>query len=148
MRKKRPVIDDFRGPHRFLSNFWPDGPWTLEHLFQAAKTDDRAARAAILSAATPGLAKRLGRAAPLRPTWDREKDTVMFSLLMAKFEPGTSLANQLLGTGNALLIEGNTWGDTYWGVCNGEGANNLGKMLMELRRTLRKMDRTADGSYE
>jgi predicted NAD-dependent protein-ADP-ribosyltransferase YbiA (DUF1768 family) len=31
------------------------------------------------------------------------------------------------------LIEGNWWGDTYWGVCNGVGENHLGKLLMKIR---------------
>lgn len=39
-------------------------------------------------------------------------------------------------TGNAELIEGNTWNDTFWGVCNGEGENNLGKLLMKVRTNL------------
>jgi hypothetical protein len=36
-----------------------------------------------------------------------------------------------------ILIEGNTWGDTFWGVCNGVGENNLGKTLMNVREILR-----------
>lgn len=40
-------------------------------------------------------------------------------------------------TGDAELIEGNNWGDTFWGVCNGRGENMLGKLLMEIRDYLR-----------
>lgn len=29
-----------------------------------------------------------------------------------------------MDTGDAILIEGNYWNDTYWGKCNGEGQNN------------------------
>lgn len=34
--------------------------------------------------------------------------------------------------------EGNTWGDKFWGVCDGEGENHLGKLLMEVRAELTK----------
>lgn len=44
---------------------------------------------------------------------------------------------RLLETGDAMLIEGNTWGDTFWGVCNGQGLNVLGNLLMEIRQELR-----------
>ena len=36
------------------------------------------------------------------------------------------------------LIEGNTWNDTYWGVCNGVGKNTLGQLLMKIREEIRK----------
>lgn len=35
--------------------------------------------------------------------------------------------------GDAELIEGNTWGDRIWGVCDGVGENRLGKILMRVR---------------
>ena len=36
-------------------------------------------------------------------------------------------------TGNAYLIEGNTWGDIYWGMSNNFGENKLGIILMKIR---------------
>lgn len=32
----------------------------------------------------------------------------------------------------------NTWGDKVWGVCNGEGENRLGKILMRIRSEIRE----------
>jgi predicted NAD-dependent protein-ADP-ribosyltransferase YbiA (DUF1768 family) len=45
-------------------------------------------------------------------------------------EPG--LGAKLLATGDAELIEGNTWNDVWWGVNEktGKGENWLGKILM------------------
>jgi len=45
----------------------------------------------------------------------------------------------LLSTKNKILMEGNTWNDTYWGVNleTGEGNNFLGRILMEIRDTLK-----------
>lgn len=42
----------------------------------------------------------------------------------------------LINTGDAELIEGNSWGDTFWGECNGIGENNLGKILMKIRKEI------------
>ena len=46
----------------------------------------------------------------------------------------------LIETGNAELLEGNTWGDTHFGVCSktGVGENVLGKILMRVREELKK----------
>ncbi len=133
-------IDAFQGPHRFLSNFWPaevalDGVRypTVEHAYMAAKTEDPALREVIRSAATPGIAKRTAKKLVLREGWDAMKLAVMTDLLAQKFAPGTDLHDQLRATAPALLEEGNTWGDRFWGVCRGEGCNHLGKLLMAIR---------------
>ena len=44
---------------------------------------------------------------------------------------------KLLDTGDAILIEGNDWGDRYWGVCDGVGQNKLGLILMGLRKKMK-----------
>ena len=50
-----------------------------------------------------------------------------------------ALAAALLATGDAVLQQGNTWGDRYWGkdLRTGEGENHLGRLLMERRDLLR-----------
>ena len=74
----------------------------------------------------------MGRHLPLRPDWEDVKLSVMEGLLRQKFreEPFKS---QLKATGDAQLVEGNYWGDVYWGVCRGQGENHLGKLLMKIR---------------
>ena len=57
--------------------------------------------------------------------------------LYAKFTQNSELYNLLLSTGSSIIIEGNQWQDTFWGVVNGEGQNNLGLLLMLLRNELR-----------
>jgi ribA/ribD-fused uncharacterized protein len=140
------AIRAFRGQWGFLSNFhasplvyegmtYP----TVEHGFQAAKTHDVAERARIAAAATPSLAKRLGRRVALRPDWEQVKEGVMGDLLAIKFAPRTVMADGLLDTGERVLVEGNDWGDRYWGVCGGSGLNRLGVLLMEQRDRLRAL---------
>ena len=105
---------------------------TLEHIYQASKTDDLALRRDIARAGTPGKAKRMGHTVPLRPDWDRVKLKAMHELLWIKFcDP--ELRAKLLATGDAMLVEANDWGDTYWGQCNGVGQNWLGVLLMLVR---------------
>ena len=48
------------------------------------------------------------------------------------------LAEKLLATGEAELIEGNSWGDTTWGVYKDIGENRLGKLLMQVRQELKE----------
>ena len=49
------------------------------------------------------------------------------------------LRSLLLATGDAELIEGNWWHDQFWGVCNGVGQNQLGKILMAIRNLYRNL---------
>lgn len=139
------IIASFDGEHEFLSNFYPAPVVldrltfpTVEHAFQAAKTDDRVEKLAIRRAKTPGQAKRLGRKVTLIDYWGDVKDSMMLFLLRQKFCFEGPLALKLTQTKDATLVEGNTRHDNYWGVCTcpkcrGEGANVLGQMLMTVR---------------
>lgn len=138
------AITSFTGSYRFLSNFYPspvhfDGwtYYTLEHAYQAAKTDDWELRERMSQLHNPVTAKRLGRELPLRPGWGAMRIAVMQILIATKFSPHRIESQWLLDTGDEELIEGNTWNDTFWGVCNGTGANWLGRLLMERRAFLR-----------
>lgn len=133
-------IKEFQGENRFLSNFWlEDDGTTNEHRFQAAKTLNPAEQQLVLNAADAKEAKTLGHTITMRPDWDEIKLETMLQLLRTKFSNPT-LAKKLDDTGDAELIEGNRWNDTYWGVNieTGEGQNNLGKLLMKVRAENRK----------
>lgn len=136
------VIDSFSGEYRFLSNFWmkpiifPNIQFpSVENAYQAAKTEDVSLWEEF-SLCSPAEAKKLGRTLPIRDNWEQVKLGYMYQLLQMKFAHHSELAKRLLATGDAFLIEGNHWGDTYWGVCNGEGYNHLGQLLMMVRANL------------
>ena len=142
------AINRFVGNYRFLSNFWLctvefDGVTypSVEHAYQAAKTDVPSERAWILAAPSPGVAKRRGQKVTLQPLWGDlvVRTCTMFALLEQKFRDPV-LATKLVATGDVLLVEGNTWGDTFWGMDlrTGKGQNLLGKALMQLRNELRQ----------
>jgi N-glycosidase YbiA len=136
------MIGQFNGYYSFLSNFHYqpvhyDGITypTSEHAFQAAKSLDSRERARIADCATPGIAKRAGRMLALRPDWEAVKLQIMEEIVRIKFE-NPNLASLLKATDNEELVEGNTWNDTFWGVCKGRGSNHLGKILMRIRSDL------------
>ena len=137
------MIDRFDGEYAFLSNY-SASPFrinyvlfpTMEHYFQANKADNQNDYLHIAYAPTPGEAKRLGRKIQLRPNWEKIKDEVMLTGLRKKFAD-PELRSLLLATGDEELVEGNYWGDTYWGVCNGVGQNKLGKLLMQVREEIK-----------
>ena len=136
----------FKDDNGFLSNFYPveielDGivyP-SVEHAFQSFKTHDPEMKEKIKAAPKAWQAKRIGRNLKLSmsvPAWNTLRVAIMYKLVKQKFskEPFRS---KLLATGNAELIEGNWWGDTFWGVSMGKGENHLGKILMLVREELR-----------
>lgn len=104
-----------------------------EAAFQAMKDMSKAKEFCGLS---PSEAKRKGRRVSLRLDWESVKDNVMRIVLRCKFTQNPELADMLVATGDAELVEGNTWNDRYWGVCDGQGKNKLGQLLMELRTEL------------
>lgn len=139
---KEPILF-FKNDYDFLSNFWIssveyDGVVynSSEHAYVAQKTLDQNLRDQIKAAITPGQVKRLGRNIALRDDWEDIKIGIMYEILHAKFSQNAYLKALLLATGNRYLEEGNTWSDTFWGVCNGVGENHLGQLLMLLRTHL------------
>ena len=146
-----------RSDFNFLSNFylsefcmdgyvWP----SVEHYYQAQKSFDSDYRDAVREARWPGVAKKLGdsrfgskwiskrslflrNSDLLRPDWDEVKKIAMEKAVRAKYESNKILMRRLLATGTATIIEDSPF-DEYWGIGkNGNGKNNLGKILMATR---------------
>lgn len=143
------MIEKFDGEYRWLSNFW-DAPvlyWvdsmqtevafpSSENAYQFAKIHPRdVSRADVMDfqICTAGKAKRMGKKVKIRDDWSDVKLAVMEKILRSKFEDDL-LRFRLCETGTQEIVEGNTWGDVFWGVCDGKGSNHLGKILMKLRK--------------
>jgi len=141
------IVNSFRGDFEYLSNFSNYGfvdkngrRWkTVEHFYQSMKTNDEKEMLQVQNAKTPTLAKSLGKKVTLRKEWDNVKVDTMREALRLKFDQNDEIRQRLRGTAGYVLIEGNNWGDTFWGEVNGKGLNILGKLLMELREYYLKM---------
>lgn len=138
------MIAEFQDQYRWLSNFWMapitvDGKLysSVEHAYQAAKATTPEDIELILNCKTPGETKKVARRIKIRPDWDKVKVDFMYKFVKAKFEQNNLLRKKLLDTGSEELVEGNWWGDVFWGICNGKGQNHLGKILMRVRDELK-----------
>lgn len=139
------TISEFKGEYAWLSSAHPGHLTygavrypTAEHAFQAAKLPEKHGEM-VAACKTVALAKSyvLERRAKWREDWDEVKLPIMGQIQRIKFRPGGVLAERLLKTwGVAELVEGNWHGDTYWGVCKGNGDNHMGEILMDIRSEL------------
>ena len=139
--------DDFG----FLSNFWMadinvDGKvWpSSEHYYQALKYPTAPQhQEKIRTNKSPAAAKKMGKnTTGFRQDWNQVKDDVMYKALVAKFTQHQDLKEQLLETGDCILVE-HTKRDNYWGD-GGDGGNDtvgknmLGKLLVRVRNEMRE----------
>lgn len=134
-------IERFNGPYEWLSNFahspvLMDGVIypSVENAYQAAKFPKSERRK--FETCAPNIAKRYGKAKSATPLGEKERLELMEFLSAQKYSQ-YRYKTLLLGTGDAELIEGNWWNDTFWGVCNGMGTNHLGKIIMKIRERLK-----------
>ena len=110
---------------------------TVEHFFQAMKTQNPETRELIRMANSASAARGMGKRVILRKDWEEIKERVMLFALERKFRL-PQLKKQLLETNNKELVEDAPW-DSYWGAGrNGKGKNRLGVLLLKVRETLRK----------
>lgn len=157
------VIPKFEDEYHFLSNFH-NSPITIkpanmgelvfptgEHMFQALKYKaaysdgsdyykerDLKYVKQVISHEEPNWAKKIGRTVTIdTEKWDRIKIDMMRQTVWEKFAQHSDLRERLLDTGPAMLVEGNTWGDKFWGRVDGAGFNMLGCILMEVRGAYR-----------
>ena len=146
-------INKFRGKYFFLSNFYGhlveyDGLTykNNEAAFQSAKVPKgkqvrsrggQLVTRDLFTDLEPNEAKRLGRQVALRDDWENVKLKVMATIVTNKFKD-PALRKKLLDTGDADLVEGNTWHDQEWGAYKGVGNNYLGKILMVVREHIKE----------
>jgi len=149
------AIGPFKDEDFWLSNFGP-GPVESygikyphrENAYQAAKYNSRAAKLYIASL-KPGQAKRAGGGK--MPSeflnslaiegWEHRRVKIMEEVVKKCFQQNKWLADKLIATNPAELIEYNVWHDCFWGKCTcqlhkSKGENTLGKILMQVREEL------------
>jgi ribA/ribD-fused uncharacterized protein len=133
-------IKGFFDEYRWLSNFhvcqilWNGMLFTsTEAAYQSAKClykDD----AMKFTQYDPKTAKQQGRLITrTRPQWDVVRFNVMAEVTFLKYLHHKDLREKLLDTADMYIEETNGWKDQYFGVYNGIGENNLGRILMATR---------------
>jgi N-glycosidase YbiA len=136
-------VSGFFEAHRWLSHFHPCSVFYEGDMYPSAENAFQAAKALWCDRPkfvnlTPSEAKAEGAKVCIDvDRWNQRKKNVMRKILWDKFNRNQDLKELLLATGLKYLEEANWWGDVYWGTCGGAGENNLGKLLMEIRGSLR-----------
>jgi hypothetical protein len=138
------MINKFKDEYSWLSNFahcqvsvngavYP----SVEHAYQSAKNNDHSWKRYCQTETDPAKVKKESRKVSLVPGWDSYKVQIMKDLINQKFEQ-QPYKNALINTGDLYIQEGNTWGDTFWGVDlrSDRGKNILGKLIMDKRTEL------------
>lgn len=110
-----------------------------EQAYQFAKSSNPDVREDIALVRLPRSAAALGHGMyrfDVVPEWTENKVEWMRTVVRAKFHDNPELAEKLLATGDAILIEASKT-DAFWGIGKkGTGKNMLGVILMEVRSEL------------
>jgi len=129
--------------YKFLSNFeecpvYFDGLMfgSTEAAYQSAKITDPVIKLQFAES-KPRNAMIMGRSfensTVFRKDWYEIRYDVMASVVFDKFYRNIELRSKLLETGSKYIEESNHWADHFYGVCDGTGENNMGKILMKVR---------------
>lgn len=133
-------VKGFFGQYRFLSNFYEAEVWfegikypSTENAYQAAKFSEDLRMSFVNISQSESKNRAYVLEKYIRQDWKEIKIDVMRSVLVDKFNRHLDLREKLLNTEGKYLEETNYWGDQFWGFCNGEGENHLGRLLMSIR---------------
>lgn len=136
-------IYGFSGEYSWLSNMYPCKVHYMgrdfrssENAYVFAKCPTQSFYDEIVDL-DPHKAKKVGQGVILAKNWDSKKTRAMEDIVYDKFYRNKDLKDKLLKTGDCYIEETNYWKDTFWGVCDGKGSNNLGKILMSVRNLLK-----------
>lgn len=152
------IICQFIGDYYFLNNFYqsiivlkllcnndykPIKFNNAETAYQYGKAyfaKDDIGRKNILNTMSPKDAKFAGHNVIFKNKndfilWENKKFQWMYKVIEEKFIQNVELQIKLVQTYPKLLINGNTWDETYWGysLIGLNGFNNLGIILMMIR---------------
>ena len=148
------MINKFDNEYIFLSNYYPQNITYKGITYNCAMNayygqliSDNLQKKAIANA-TPSRALSMVINSISKIDYSQEEqDNIMYEILKVKFSD-SKLKNLLLQTNQEPLNNNVNWEDTYWGICNDEGDNKLGKLLMKLRDELSDNTSSNDTSFE
>lgn len=120
------------------NNFQPDFKVypSSENLYQALKCKYIKDRE-LFQNVDPHKSKRIGKTIEIRSDWDNVRLEAMKLAIDLKFK-NIELAEKLIDLPDGKIIEFNNWGDRFFGICNGEGLDHLGKILRAKKQQIIK----------
>lgn len=138
-------IKGFCGEYSFLSNMYPCkivykgiSYKCSESAYQSTKCKREEDKKTLSLMNGYGAKKAIKNMQKLEDYIPEEKIKNMKEILLLKFSVPT-FRKKLLQSGNKYIEETNYWGDTFWGISENKGDNNLGIILMEIRKNLKDM---------
>lgn len=112
---------------------------STENFYQAMKYSDQSIRR-LISKMTPYDAKKYSREHPMTHAPMESASCRIRVMTYAQRQKYVidEFQQKLLLTGNCHIEEGNWWNDKFWGtdIKTREGENNLGKIIMNLRKEI------------
>jgi ribA/ribD-fused uncharacterized protein len=117
---------------------------TAEHAYQYGRARRPEVRDWLMAAPSPSLLAMAAHGLytwDIAPGWSKGRYNRMYRVVETKFRQHPDLAEILLSTGDARIVEAGTEDNAVnrrWGEVNGRGTNWLGKILMDVRDVLRK----------
>jgi ribA/ribD-fused uncharacterized protein len=112
---------------------------TAEHVFHAAKFTDEKIKEQIRNAKSPLEAYALGQANKTQrlSNWDEVKVDILYQIVKEKVKQHEDVRNALLATADDEIVEENP-NDSFWGNGkDGNGENQMGKILMRIREEIK-----------
>lgn len=141
------VIRGFFGRNAWLGNSYPvkfrlHGMFwkSVDHYIFACRAIKESDRDAVRNAKTPIEARVISKEIKWRPDWKEADAKNVNEAVEAKFTQNAELGRKLIYTRDIELVHENRWNDKLWGVCDDEGENLLGKLLMEVRDRIEKLE--------
>lgn len=115
---------------------------TAEHAYQFGKARKDEVRRWLMDAPSPSLLAMAAHGLyswDIAPGWSRGRRDRMRRVVLAKFSQHPDLAETLIATGDARIVECPTTDSEVnrrWGEVDGKGKNWLGLILMDVRAEL------------
>lgn len=136
-----------KDPHGYMSNFYRSpiyiyNRWwrNVEAAYQSRKFSDEETIDKLAKATSAKEAREIGQGGVMRSDWDQVRYEVMKECVLAKFLQNQPLKEHLLNTGDEYLIEDSPV-DSYWGCgADGNGQNQLGRILVEAREIIKQRE--------
>lgn len=140
--RKLAKIEGFFGYYDFLTNDYPAEVYykgyiypTVSHAYHGARAPTEKARHIIHKSPTLSAMYEFAGTFDDPKDWSFRHLKVMEGLLRDKFRRRRDFREKLQATGNRDLVNV-TKDDKFWGVVNGKGQNQLGRLLEQVRKSI------------